>query len=996
MAEALVSAVLEQLVSFTSEQLQHEWSLISGIKGKVKKLTRKLEAIQAVLVDAEKRQIKDASVRNWLWSLKEVSFQIDVVLDEWNTTILRADILKKEHPFSKVCFSVQSSCFHDPLQVNSVGLRRRIARKIEDLNQKLDGISSDKDRFSFITTENNRFTATEHQRPKTTSFDINIAEVFGREAEKKNLITKLLSESSEIAERGHEIIPLVGAGGIGKTTLALLAYNDETVSAHFDPKIWVCVSDPFDEKTIARAIAESLEIKDFDKIVEFQKLLERIHESIEGKKFLLVLDDVWAEEDRKWKQLENSLRNGAVGSKILVTTRKERVAIMMGAKNSMIRIEHLSGDVCWSIFSQIAFLENEKSDELVEIGRQIAQRSKGLPLVAKTLGSLMRFKKYTKEEWERVLHSELWQLQEIENEVFVPLLLSYYDLPPLEKRCFLYTSFFPKDHVIDRDHLIQLWSSEGYLNIKKDYKRKGIECFENLAMRSLFQDFENDKEGDMVRCKMHDIVHDFLLFLSENDWLNKLLKLEEENISLVEEKAFHCMLVIESGANIPPTIYRKKFLRTLSVRGLGNESDVISWDMLLKLTCLRTLDLHDCNFAKLPKGIKEWVHLRYLSLSQSGDDDIELPESMCNLFNLQTLILECSVRELPKGIHKLVNLRHLYLKDAIRLPKGLRELTCLETLNKFCVATEDSGKFKKRHMKLEDLNKLNHLKGSLCIVGIGRVKDVGEADRAQLKRKEGLVELKLYFGGDSSELRSRNSTLLLEGLQPHPNLKHLVIGNYYGTTLFPGWMTSLINLKSLVLNYCPNCESLGPFGKLPSLESLTIWGGVEKMKKVGVEFLGIGADSDPTKMDNCSSSTSFPKLKHLEFLSMRNWEEWESCTSSGNEDRISLTTIMPSLFSLVIDDCVKLKAPLPGFLRRTPLQNLTIRGCPNLGQLFKRGMGTEELEKILTSPSSQHATDTKGETHTSAVPQVLRSYDHEISPTEDDDENLQEHRALHL
>lgn len=994
MAEALISAVLEQLGSFTREQLQHEWSLISGIGGKVEKLTSSLEAIRAVLVDAEKRQIEDDSVRNWLWRLKEVSFQIDAVLDEWNTAILRADILKKEHPFRKVCFSGQSSCFHDPLRVNSVGLRRRIARKIEDLNQKLDGISSDKERFSFITTENNRFTTTEHQRPKTTSFDINIADVLGREAEKKNLIMKLLSESSEIAERGHEIIPLVGAGGIGKTTLAQLVYNDETVSAHFDLKIWVCVSDPFDETTIARVIVEALKIPDLHSLVGFQTLLERIHESIRGKKFLLVLDDVWAEEDRKWKQLENSLRNGAVGSKILVTTRKEKVAITMGAKNSMISIEHLSGEVCWSIFSQIAFLENEKSDELVEIGRQIAQRSKGLPLVAKTLGSLMRFKKYTKEEWERVLHSELWQLQEIENEVFVPLLLSYYDLPPLEKRCFLYTSFFPKDHVIDRDHLIQLWSSEGYFNIKKNYKREGIECFKNLAIRSLFQDFVKDGEGDIVTCKMHDIVHDFVLFLSKNEWLNLLLK-SEESTSLVEEKAFHCTLVVEPGAEIPTSIYNKKFLRTLSVRNLGNESDVISWDKLLKLTCLRTLDLHDCNLAKLPKGIEELVHLRYLSLSQWGYDvAIELPESMCNLFNLQTLILECSVRELPKGIHKLVNLRHLYLDREIYLPKGLRELTCLETLNQFEVATEDSGIFKKRHMTLEDLNTLNHLKGSLSIHGIGRVKDVGEADRAQLKRREGLVELTLYFGGDSSELRSRNSTLLLEGLQPHPNLKHLVIYSYFGTTLFPGWMTSLINLKNLVLNYCPNCESLGPFGKLPSLESLVIWG-AEKVKKVGVEFLGIGADSDPTKMDNCSSSTSFPKLKHLEFGMLRNWEEWESCTSSGNEDRISLTTIMPSLFSLEINDCVKLKAPLPDFLRRTPLQNLTIRRCPNLGQLFKGGMGTEELVKILTSPTSQPATDTKGETHTSTVPQVLRSYDPDISPAEDDDENLQEHRALH-
>ena len=81
----------------------------------------------------------------------------------------------------------------------------------------------------------------------------------------------------------------------------------------------------------------------------------------------------------------------------------------------------------------------------------------------------MRFKKPTGEDWNDVLKSELWELEKFEEKVFIPLMLSYYDLPPLEKRCFLFCSYFPKDHSIRTDDLIQLWLSQGYLSSKKNY-----------------------------------------------------------------------------------------------------------------------------------------------------------------------------------------------------------------------------------------------------------------------------------------------------------------------------------------------------------------------------------------------------------------------------------------------------------------------------------------------------------------------------------------------
>jgi hypothetical protein len=138
---------------------------------------------------------------------------------------------------------------------------------------------------------------------------------------------------------------------------------------------------------------------------------------IRGKKFFLVLDDVWTEDSTLWEPFRLTLKNGAQGSRILVTTRKSRVAEIMGSKTSesMINLEMLSEEDCWLVFSKIAFFDRDPNqcEQLEDLGRQIAKKCKGLPLAAKTLGSLMRFKR-SREQWEMVLDSNLWELEDVE------------------------------------------------------------------------------------------------------------------------------------------------------------------------------------------------------------------------------------------------------------------------------------------------------------------------------------------------------------------------------------------------------------------------------------------------------------------------------------------------------------------------------------------------------------------------------------------------------
>ncbi|GLT43458.1 hypothetical protein SLA2020_174030 [Shorea laevis] len=286
---------------------------------------------------------------------------------------------------------------------------------------------------------------------------------------------------------------MVGMGGIGKTALAQLIYNDEEVKQHFTSRIWVYVSDISDENKVAKTIIAELE--GLDKVAALQMeslplnaLLERICKSIEGKKYLLVLDDVWTENDEDFGGLNVTFKRGAAGSRILVTTRKDIVSRVMGSSLT-IHLETLSQDLCWSILKKIALRERDQKtcEDLTPVGLGIAEKCKGLPLVAKTLGGYLQFKT-TRKEWEDVLNSELWRMDVVHKDVFVPLLLSYYDLPSPVKQCFKYCASYIKDGRYSTCHLIARWKALGYLGFNDDdaslQELKGFEYLKCLEARS--------------------------------------------------------------------------------------------------------------------------------------------------------------------------------------------------------------------------------------------------------------------------------------------------------------------------------------------------------------------------------------------------------------------------------------------------------------------------------------------------------------------------------
>ncbi|GKV50591.1 hypothetical protein SLEP1_g57294 [Rubroshorea leprosula] len=658
MADALVYAVLEQLTTIIFEEARQKVRLIKGAQEEIDKMRSNLESVRALLDDAEEREKRDKRIKLWLHRLKEASLDMGDVLDEWNTALLKWKMNEAQNAVSvlqkKVCHFISCFCFRRVVKLHGVAVQ------IKEINGRLDEIAKQKDRFSFVSRE---IRQPQIQPEIGTTFFVHGSAIHGRDEVKKRIISHLLCGSSEESSDFHlQAISIVGMGGIGKTALAQILYNDDQIKTHFDKRVWACVSDLFDEARVARAIIIELEGLGPTAVfvlssLPLQSLLERICDSLGGKKFFLVLDDVWTEDGHSWDSLKQTFKHGAPGSRILVTTRKDTVVEMMESSH-VFRLEELS--------------------------QEIAEKCKGLPLAAKTLGSLLRYKR-TREEWRDVLDNEIWTLEMIQKDIFAPLLLSYYDLPSVIRQCFLYCAIFPKDFEIWKYLVIQHWMAQGYLNSSSNVEMElvGREYFDYLAARSLFQDFGRLEDGS--------------IFKSQS--------------SPFDSNA--------GRTNYFSSIYGTEKLRSV-VTFCGPEaiSDGALCNLFKQSKRLRLLDFGwadgKLNVLKngIPDEIGQLMHLRPLNLSYI-ENMKKLPEAICELCNLLSLDLNgCySLEELPDGIGKLINLRFFRAAGCFDLtwcPKSMGRLASLRELVEFVGYSIDADEV--RRARLHDKIHLQEMK----------------------------------------------------------------------------------------------------------------------------------------------------------------------------------------------------------------------------------------------------------------------------------------------
>ncbi|GAB4841612.1 hypothetical protein Ancab_022326 [Ancistrocladus abbreviatus] len=762
--DLLLSPLLQVLFDRIASLL--DFFLRGGLdKSRLKDLKNILSMLERVHDNAEEKQFTDGSVREWLHDLKAAVFDAEDLLDQ---------IAAKSLPSQSWCAAV-SNCVPSPLN----SFERAAASRLDDITQMLESLAS---QIPILGLTAGAPLSTASQTRLTTSL-VKGSQVYGRKEEKDRIIQSLLPrENEEGGAMGG--VAIVGMGGMGKTTLARSIYNDDDrLKGRFDLKLWIYVSNDFDVVGVTRSALESITSKPC-KLHSLETIQVELREKLRGKKFLVVLDDVWSERIEDWELLCCPFNNGAQGSRIIVTTRNEGVADIMGGFPK-VRLHKLSKEDGWSLLSRYAFQSGSitgADSQLVKIGQEIVEKCDGLPLAIKILGSLL-LSKLERKHWEKVRDRNIWDLREGNNDILPALSLSYCFLPSRLKRCFAYCAMFPKGYRFEKEMLIRLWMAGGFLDSIDDnivIEEVGDECFMELLSRSFF----DEVGGSYV---IHDLVHDLAKFVS-GDFCACL---EQNKPWKIDERARHISYHWDYCDNFDrfEALSKARNVRSfLSLRSpYGQDADRVTCEMLPKLDALRVLSFSFCNIIELPTAIGDLKQLRYLDVSSTGIK--ELPESICTLCNLQTLLLEeCQgLQELPNAIGDLKQLRHLDVSST-----GIKELP--ESICTLC---------KLQTLSLQGCQGLQELPNA-----IGKLKQLQGLDVSST----GIKELP-----ESICTLCNLPTLFLKecrGLQELPNaigdlkqLRHLDVSST-GIKELPESICTLCNLQTLSLQGCQGLQEL--------------------------------------------------------------------------------------------------------------------------------------------------------------------------------------------
>lgn len=910
----LIEMISETLSSVVMRQVGSVGSLVAAerkVHGKIGDTKTELLIMQEYLRYAtDYRGSNHQVVRAWLNNVRDVAYCIEDIVEEYNYLMAR----RKRSSFLKGPLFHVFNYSHDRALQD-------IATRLENVGSRLRWLSEAKIMYGIREVEGHTRSRNESDMGRHLAVSAHFLkeeEIVGVQKQREQLIGWLTDEEP----RRTTVVSVWGMAGVGKTTLVASVYKAQRIISRFDCRLWVYVSQNCTTDDLLRTIirefyreTEQTAPHDVDAMDNWT-LVERICANLQQKRYLVVLDDVWQTD--VLSNVSNVLFDNICGSRVVITTRKQEVAIK-AEDLRVVELEPLKEEDALNLLCKKAFQRDEDRTcprELEYWGRRLVDRCEGLPLALVTLGNLLAQSGKTELAWKNVHDTLLWESSnntELQR-VSAILNLSINDLPSDLRNCFLYCSIFPEDYLIERKRLIRLWVAEGFVRQGRgdsSMEEKAEDHLNQLVGRCMLQVVERNEFGRVSRCQVHDLMRDLIVARSR-----------EENFCEVYDHS--------SGGNVQHRVRRLSIIGGRGDHRLSidmeqlcsfhefslSSSSALSPLLLPRFRLLRVLDLHCAPIDRLPDEVARLFNLRYLSVRRTKVR--ELPKAIGRLRNLQTLDawLTC-VEDLPRGTTKLENLRHLMVKKiqgktsrytnsvtGVRLPDGIGNLKSLHTL-KAVIADEDM---------IESLRNLTHLR-RLEIVEVRNMHCVKLSKSVvKMEHLRHLVVARKY----------RQETLQLEDLNPPPPLlQKLSLYGKLDKAALPGWLISLSNLTHLTLESSGIREdSLHLLSSLPRLVFLILF---EAYDGQNLHF----------------NAGCFPQLKVLRLQDMAH-------LSRIDIERKALTNLQ----ELLLVRCRELKMVPMGIENLTRLQRLELDDMPKelVEKLREGGESVEDRFRVQHIP----------------------------------------------
>ncbi|KAK8458476.1 hypothetical protein SEVIR_3G385300v4 [Setaria viridis] len=851
------------LVNKAFAYLNQYWKT-EGIDEMKSRILLALPKIQAVFDVVNPERIKEESIAldAWLWHLRDAVEKAEDAVDEIEYYELKekAKDLKVSDwgsSFAKMKHSAIKSVKHASIVDKAVkglshrGTLRRLQKALEGLDKAAAGV------VGFLALADHLGGSTSRQEEDSLNKDretgsmITATKVFGRRKESEEAIGWLTKPSvgdAEIEVSKVSVISIVGHGGMGKTTLAQLIHNDDTIKRHFDKVIWACVSTTFNATTVIRNILENATwaTNGASTLDALQKILR---EKLDSLKFLVILDDVWEDKtDDQWGKLFAPLRAGKNGSKILLTTRMKGVAEMadqvMRGENKLLELQGLDEDDNIELFSHHAFPSCGLQDDAAfkRTGEQIAKNLRGCPLVTKVVGAHLR-DNMRLDYWNEFLTQSLKHFYGGSEDIMDVLKLSYYHLPPVLQTCFRFCSLFPQDYEFEKNKLVEMWVDSGLISQDAFGTQSLVDVGEKYLLqltRKSFFDLRFRVVGLVAQevrefeyYVMHDLMHDLAT-----------------NVSFGE-----CLRMVDGGSleNVPSTVrhVRVEYIHNFPV------------EKMKKISCLenlRTIIVENNDWGveeniDILNTVEELVESsKSLRLFQTEmQHRSHFASKLAKLKHLRCIMLQytCMTQESMSGVFKLYHLRKLIWRSTKIGSKQVRDVGYLDRLQYVSYKQSSGGGCsmvpvarltslrvlqnyhitKRKGYNMSALKDLGSLR-SLSVDTLENVDNQEEAKKAKMKEKKCLESLRLEWTGCNG-VGSRTHELILDSLEPHANLKKLCISGFRGSRI-PHWIAEprVENLVKLDFNFCEHIEELTSLGKLLKLKDLKLRGLI-RLRRIG-------------------------------------------------------------------------------------------------------------------------------------------------------------------
>ena len=887
MADAAVSYAIQKI----GDAIINEALFIGSSKQQAEELKEELTWMKSFLQDADaKARDGNQLVQNWVKLVREAAQDTEDLIESFAIPVYAPGLGRCGDFFSKLM-----PCARAVIRRHYFGL------EIEGLKQRIKNIGESADRY--------KITALSDDRRERGEVNPTIAPWMARSVEASNSSHVVLRDADKKAilelldakREGLSVVSIFGTGGLGKTTLAQKVFNDPQIKIRFRNRFWIGVSQDWKIDKLLKDLLRKISTGESQENETMDMLEMRLRNSLLGKKYLIVMDDVW--DVAVWRMFGNCLPDENNGSKVVITTRSRTVA-RAADPGQAYELRFLDKEESWELFISKAIPREEDRREcegrLKELGEQMAERCGGLPLALVVMGSLLSQKGRSTEEWERVSH--VWRDNDEEGTVVMRILaLSYADLPYDLKWCFLYLSAFPEDYLIESERLIGQWIAEGFITERGDgltLEETAEIQLEKLIKRSLVQVVRREHFDGIILCRVHDLLRE--LCISEAKEID-FMSVCRGRSPLPAESLRRISVITEPEE----TISRLKSAPRLRALLGFNFKYRFGSDFVMNLSVgwprlIRVIDLQGAGKLKvLPKEIGGLVNLRYLGLE--GTRIESLPGTIKNLSRLQVLAVgDTNIEEMTGAVWEIETLRQVVFPQLALAPNRVQcRWRSLQVLRWARAGNwMDDTLPKVKDIKILDLRGIDASHHKVLFLN--------------LRQFSRLKILSLY--GSSipwtavtlSGLHLLRTLVLIGPVNATiPEDSLLSSRGFYCPELYYQWPASLTYLE-LYGSHLPQ-DPLPSLARLSELRFLSLWGrvyrGAEEMKFRGDEFkqlqkLKLYSNTAPRRI--IVEDGAMPHLQKLRLYDLTNLEKMTV------EDGA-----MPRLQNLKISYCPRLKTIPP-------------------------------------------------------------------------------------